>query len=119
MEDNKTTWRKIGNRIALMRISRRLTQYQLAEMTGLSLSYIGFIEQGIRKGTILTYYEIVTALGYSLNDLVDIQRTEIPPELALELSDLLTACRSNEKEAIVGIFREMLGMIRMIRREAP
>ena len=119
MEDSKAIWRKIGNRIAEMRISRGLTQYQLAEMTGLSRQYIGFIEQGIRNGTILTYLDIVSALGYSLNDLMDMHRAEIPPELVLELSDLFTACSADEKETIVRIFREMLNMIRMFRKNVP
>ena len=55
MEDSKAIWRKIGNRIAEMRISRGLTQYQLAEMTGLSRQYIGFIEQGIRAADLIDF----------------------------------------------------------------
>ena len=116
MNDNREVWRRLGSRIAEMRISRGLTQFQLAEKTGLSQNYIGFLEQGIRKGTILTYRDIVTALGYSLNDLFDIHRAEIPPELALDLSDFFTVCSKDEKASIVRIFREMLDMIRTLRK---
>ena len=55
MDDLKVDWLTIGNRIAEMRLSRGLTQLQLAELTGLSRVYIGYIEQGKRCGTILTY----------------------------------------------------------------
>ena len=62
---------------------------------------------------------IVTVLGYSLNDLVDVHRAEIPPELALELSDFFTACTMDERTSIVRIFREMLNMIRTLRKTSP
>ena len=119
MIENREVWRKLGSKIAEMRRSRRITQAELAEMTGLSESYIGFLEQGIRNGTILTYLDIVTVLGYSLNDLVDVHRAEIPPELALELSDFFTACTMDERTSIVRIFREMLNMIRTLRKTIP
>lgn len=119
MIENREVWRRLGSRIAEMRRSWGPTQFQLAEMTGLSESYIGFLEQGIRNETILTYLDIVTALGYSLNDLVDVHRAEIPPELALELSDFFTACTMDERTSIVRIFREMLNMIRTLRKTSP
>ena len=119
MEENRINWRVLGNRIADMRMSRGISQIRLAEMTGLSRVYIGYLEQGKRSGSILTYLEIVTALGYSLNDLVDVHRAEIPPELALELSDFFTACTMDERTSIVRIFREMLNMIRTLRKTIP
>ena len=102
-----------------MQLSRGLTQLQLAELTGLSRGYIGYIEQGKRGGTILTYLEIVTALGYSLNDLVQEKSCSDAPELITELSHALTGCSADERESIVRIFREMLNMIRMLRGTEP
>ncbi len=119
MEDNKIDWRVLGNRIADMRLSRGITQIQLAEMTGLSRVYIGYIEQGKRCGTIMTYLDIVTALGYSLNDLVGKNLSDVAPELILELSSALRGCSADEKDSIVRIFREMLSMIRMFREDDP
>ena len=107
--------RAIGTRIAEMRQFRGITQMQLAEKTGLSRVYIGYLEQGTRCGTILTYLDIVNALSYSLNDLV----TDSPPtqdtELITELALTLTSCPEEEKASIIRIFREMLRMIRLIR----
>ena len=113
MMENREFRRRLGSRIAEMRMSRGLTQFQLAEMTGLSQSYIGFLEQGIRNGTILTYLDIVSVLGYSLNDLVGGGISGPDSELLSELSDALTDCSADEKESAVRIFREMLRMIRM------
>ena len=112
MDERKLDSRIIGNRVADMRISRGLSQFQLAELTGLSRVYIGYIEQGKRQGTILTYLEIVTALGYTLDDLVG-GLSDPDTELLSELSSALTECSVDEKESVVRIFREMLNMIRM------
>ncbi len=113
MDEMKLDSRILGNRVADMRISRGLTQFQLAELTGLSRVYIGYLEQGKRCGTILTYLDIVSVLGYSLNDLVGGGFSDPDTELMSELSLALMDCSGDEKESVVRIFREMLKMIRM------
>lgn len=115
MEENRQAWRMLGNTIADMRLSRGITQMQLAEMTGISRVYIGYIEQGRRCGTILTYLDIVTALGYTLNDLVRGCAPNADSALIAEISLALTDCNADEKESVVRIFREMLNMIRLFR----
>ena len=47
----KINWLQIGSKVAEMRRSRNMTQQQLAELTGLSDVYIGYLEQGKRHGT--------------------------------------------------------------------
>lgn len=100
-----------------MRLSRGITQFRLAEMTGLSRVFIGYIEQGKRSATILTYLDIVTALGYTLNDLVREERPDAVQLLASDLCVALSSCSDGEKEQIVRIFREMLNMIRLFRED--
>jgi transcriptional regulator with XRE-family HTH domain len=112
MDGMKLDSRILGNRVAEMRLSRGLTQFQLAEMIGRSRVYIGYLEQGKRCGTLLTYLDIVSALGYSLNDLVG-GFPDPNTELFSELNIALTECSGDEKESILRIFREMLKMIRM------
>lgn len=114
MGDHKVDWCTIGSRIADMRLSRGLTQFQLAELTGLSRVYIGYIEQGKRCGTILTYLDIVSVLGYSLNDLVggNFPDQDHESQLLSEISLALMDCNSDEKESYMCIFRELLKMIR-------
>ena len=113
MDGMKLDSRMIGIRVADMRLSRGLSQFQLAELTGLSRVYIGYLEQGKRCGTLLTYLDIVSVLGYSLNDLVGGNYPDPDSQLLSELSLALTDCRGDEKESVVRIFREMLKMIRM------
>ena len=116
MNDSRMIWYRLGNRIAEMRTARGITQFELAEKTGLSRVYIGYIEQGKRCATILTYLDIVTVLGYSLNDLVRDNIQDTVPELVAELSEALTACSTDERESILRTFREMMNMIRMLHR---
>lgn len=95
-----------------MRLSRGLTQLQLAELTGLSRVYVGYLEQGKRCGSILTYLDIVSVLGYSLNDLVGGNYPGPDHEFLSELSFALMDCSGEEKESILRIFREILKLIR-------
>ena len=44
MDEIKIDWRQVGNRIAEMRMARGVTQLYLAEKTGLSETYIGYLE---------------------------------------------------------------------------
>jgi transcriptional regulator with XRE-family HTH domain len=47
-----------------------LTQEQLAEVSGFSQQYISGLEQGRRNPTVVTLYELATALGVSHMDLL-------------------------------------------------
>jgi transcriptional regulator with XRE-family HTH domain len=60
----------IGRNAARIRKERGLTQEQLAERSGLSQQYLSGLERGRRNPTIVTLYEIATALGVSHVDLV-------------------------------------------------
>ncbi|MBQ2658719.1 MAG: helix-turn-helix transcriptional regulator [Erysipelotrichaceae bacterium] len=114
MDEIKIDWRQLGNRIAEMRMARGITQSNLAEKTGLSETYIGYLEQGKRHGNFDTYLMIVTALGFTLNDLTtDDLKDELSDRLAWELSHALSACGTAEQESIMRIVREMAHVIRM------
>jgi transcriptional regulator with XRE-family HTH domain len=55
--------RLVGENARAQRLSRGLTQEQLAEATGLSQQYISGLEQGQRNPTILTLLALAQALG--------------------------------------------------------
>lgn len=55
----------LGKRIRSYRRNLRLTQEQLAEKTGVSLSFIGHIERGTRKASLETLVGISNALNVS------------------------------------------------------
>ena len=118
MDEIKVDWRQLGNRIAEMRMARGVTQSSLAEKTGLSETYIGYLEQGKRHGNFDTYLKIVTVLGFTLNDLATVDlKDDLSDRLAWELSHALSACGTDERESIMRFVREMAHVIRMFHAE--
>ena len=60
----------VGRNVGRIRRERGLTQEQLAEISGFSQQYISGLEQGRRNPTVVTLYELATALGVSHLDLL-------------------------------------------------
>lgn len=60
----------VGANTARIRKEKGWTQELLAERSGLSQQYISGLENGLRNPTIVTIYEIATALGVSHVELV-------------------------------------------------
>lgn len=60
----------VGDNCQRIRTERKLTQEQLSERSGLSQQYLSDLERGKRNPTIITIYEIASALGVSHVELV-------------------------------------------------
>jgi transcriptional regulator with XRE-family HTH domain len=60
----------VGSNAARIRKEKGLTQEKLAELSGLSQQYLSGLEQGRRNPTVVTVYELATALGVSYLDLM-------------------------------------------------
>ncbi len=108
----KINWLQIGSKIAEMRRSRNMTQQQLAELTGLSDVYIGYLEQGKRHGTMDTYLLIVNVLGFTMDDLLnEYLEMHIKTE-AIDLESQMAGCEPKEQGLILHMVREMLIYLR-------
>ena len=57
----------VGRNVKRIRQDRGLTQEELAERSGFSQQYISGLEQGRRNPTIVSIYELATALSYAGN----------------------------------------------------
>lgn len=69
------------SRLASIRMSRGLTQTQLAEKSGIAQSSIARIEKaigckGVEKVTMITGYKLASALGCRMEDLIDIEKVQ-------------------------------------------
>ena len=62
-------YKEIGKRIVAARKARNMSQEQLAAVSDIDRSHIGFIEQGRRKPTIATLFKIGKSLHLSLEQL--------------------------------------------------
>ena len=64
--------RRLGRRIRLLRLTRELTQEQLAAETGISRSFISLLEKGRTGGCdLLRVYRLADARGVPVTDLLD------------------------------------------------
>ncbi|KQZ30962.1 helix-turn-helix domain-containing protein [Caulobacter sp. Root1472] len=62
--------RLVGSNVRELRLEKNLTQEQFAELSGLSQQYISGLERGLRNPTVVTLYEIATALNVQPTDLL-------------------------------------------------
>ncbi len=60
----------VGQNVKRVRQKRGLTQEKFAEISGFSQQYLSSLENGRRNPTVVTIYELATALGVSHMDLV-------------------------------------------------
>ncbi len=63
----------MGQRIKQARKARHLTQEQLAEVCGLSASFLGHIERGTRKASLETLYALCETLQVSADYLTGLE----------------------------------------------
>ena len=60
----------VGRNVKRIRQKKGLTQEKFAEISGFSQQYISSLENGRRNPTVVTLYELATALGVSHLDLL-------------------------------------------------
>ena len=82
---------KIGQRIRNQRKKKMLTQEQLAELTGISLSFVGHIERGTRAVSVETLARICKALEADMHYIVfgEFSGYNVNSELLHDLRELL------------------------------
>lgn len=86
----------IGDRIKQERLDRGLTQEVLAEKANISASFLGQIERGERKLSLVTLIEIAKVLGASLDHLV----SDSSPRKNPELDELIYLLRDHSQQEI-------------------
>lgn len=98
----------ISNQIRDLRVSKKITQQELAERTNLSVPYISQIENNHRNISLETFVKIVDALEISLSDFFlpysATQDTELT-ELFLKIQ------RQPQQKEIVSNLLELLELI--------
>lgn len=96
----------MGRNIRAARKAKGLSQFQLAERSGLSADFIGKVERGTTSPSIESLKGIADALHLTLRDLFEGEVKGGPSQEAL--SELIRLCRGRAKEDIellVGIAR--------------
>lgn len=73
---NKIFLLKLGNHIRAVRVSKNITQEQLANEIGTEISQISRIERGIINTSITNLYNICQVLNITLKELFDFHYEE-------------------------------------------
>lgn len=60
----------VGKNVSRIRKKKGWTQERFADISGFSQQYVSSLEQGHRNPTVVTLYELATALGVSHLDLL-------------------------------------------------
>ena len=93
----------LGERIYESRKRRKLTQSDLAEMVGISNTYLSHIENGSKNMSMDTFIDIVNALGVTADELlIDNIRTD-DMLLGDKVSEVLKGCSVYEKKVMLDV----------------
>jgi len=68
----------VGSNVRKARLKAGLTQEQLAEASGYSQQYLSGLEKGLRNPTVITVFELASALGVSHLELLRPARARGP-----------------------------------------
>ena len=71
MTDTSVALKKFGDRIRYLRLMRKLSQEQLAELCELHRTYIGGIERGERNVSLRNIIRIASALEVTISELFE------------------------------------------------
>jgi transcriptional regulator with XRE-family HTH domain len=81
----------VGRNFARLRREKGFTQERFAEVSGFTRQYVSDVERGLRNPTIVSIYNLATALGVSHVDLV------MPDDKALREEEKLQKRKSGRR----------------------
>jgi len=70
--------RQFGSRLKSIRLDRRLTQEEFAELVGISVDFLSLIERGINSPGFDVLERMANRLGMQVRELFDFRKTGRP-----------------------------------------
>jgi transcriptional regulator with XRE-family HTH domain len=71
-EDSAVFLRALGKRLRIARLTRELTQGELAAAAGMSRKFVSLVEQGVTGVNVVRLHRLAAVLGMPLPELVDV-----------------------------------------------
>lgn len=102
----------IGNRIREIRKRRKITQAQLAEMSGIEPSNISHIERAATKLSLPTLINISNALEVTLDEIVYDNLKKSEHVSSSLINKLLEDCTAEELKAIAEVIKTTKNILR-------
>ncbi len=102
-----TQLQEIGARLKKARLARHMTQAQLAEAAGISVSFLSNIEMGRQAMNVKILTAILNALNVSADWLLNTETDSSSHAVAEEIERELSSCTPKEREAILQLVQIM------------
>lgn len=102
----------IGKRIREIRTAEKMTQAELAELSGVEPSNISHIERAATKVSLPTLVQIANALKVSLDELVCGSLVKSSHVLIKQLDEIISDCDTKELQAIIEIVKTTKNALR-------
>lgn len=112
----KRLLREIGERVKQARLSRGLSQADLADMLKLSDAYVSKIELGKNAMTITVLIKLSDALNVSTDWLLRNQTREAQEITLTELEEMFKDCSPAERNALLKLLQQMKNTIRDVKQ---
>ncbi len=108
MENERKQLKEIGNRIKETRKSKGISQAELADSIGVSLTYMSCIENGKKAMSIDKLIKITEKLQVSADWILRSEIPEVKQIYVKEIEELLEGKTSSETEKILKVLLEIL-----------
>lgn len=105
--DDKIEMQNIGQRIREARLSKGMTQAELAEAAHIATSNLSDIERGKSRMWLSTFCKVVEALQVSADSLLRLNVPVVNSLYQQEYNEILSDCSPAEIESIMKITREI------------
>ena len=98
---------EIGARLKQARLAKNMTQGQLAEEAGISISFLSNIENGRQVMNVQTLIALLDSLNISADWLLNNGTDYANRAAAIEIEQELSACTAKERSAILKLIQLM------------
>lgn len=102
----------IGKRVRETRKQQNISQMELADLSGLSVSYISHIETAKKRASLSSLLSISNALGITVDELLNGNQLFNPTEYQTDLDIVMSDCDSNEKRLIYELASAIVSILR-------
>ena len=102
----------IGKRVKEARKQLKVSQAALAELTGLSVTYISHIETAYKKASLASLVSIANAAGISIDELLYGNQNHYVADYHLDMTILIESCNPAEKRFIYLLIESVIAILK-------
>jgi len=96
---------EVGSRLRKARLSKKLSQAELSELSNISLNHISDIEHGKKNMSLNTFVQLIVALQVSADEILRLDLPGIQRIYQMDMNDIMADCSPEESEAMLNAAR--------------